>query len=91
MSGLTSKEKEGYAQGVELLLIIAILLLVFHFLWFCHEIIATDLPIRGFVYSFLTKIHRQFGLFNTPSSRKSSFISCFFCIRSARKANSTLI
>lgn len=66
MSGLTSKEKEGYAQGVELLLIIAILLLVFHFLWFCHEIIAEDLPIRGFVYSFLTKIHRQFELFNTP-------------------------
>ena len=66
MSGLTSKEKEGYAQGVELLLIIAILLLVFHFLWFCHEIIAEDLPIRGFIYTFLAKIHRQFELFNTP-------------------------
>jgi len=66
MSGLTSKEKEGYAQGVELLLIIAILLLVFHFLWFCHEIVVESLPIRGFIYTFLTKLHRQFGLFNTP-------------------------
>ena len=66
MSGLSSKEKEGYAQGVELLLIIAILLLVFHFLWFCHEIIARDLPVRSFVYSFLAKIHRHFGLFHTP-------------------------
>lgn len=65
MSGLIIKEKEGNALGGELLLIIAILLLIFHFLWFCHVIIAESLPIRGFIYTFLTKLHRQFKLFNT--------------------------
>ncbi|NBB21993.1 hypothetical protein GVN20_21735 [Runella sp. CRIBMP] len=66
MSGLTCKEKEGFAQGVELLLIIGIPLLVFHFFWFCHEIIARELPIRSFIYTFLNKLQRQFGLYDIP-------------------------
>lgn len=56
MAELTNKEKEGYAVGVELFLLLAIVFILLHFLWFNHEIIAEIAVINKFIFPFLRYI-----------------------------------
>ena len=71
MAELTNKEKEGYAVGVELFLLLAIVFILLHFLWFNHEIIAEIAIINKFIFPFLRKLDHQTGLFHSPLLTKA--------------------
>ncbi len=71
MAELTNKEKEGYAVGVELFLLLAIVFILLHFLWFNHEIIAEIAVINKFIFPFLRKLDHQTGLFHSPLLTKA--------------------
>lgn len=71
MSETTSKQKEGYTQGVELFLITGVIFIIVHCLWFCHELVLQLPFIKGLVYGFLTKLNIRHGLFNHPLTTKA--------------------
>lgn len=68
---MTSKEKEGYTQGVELFLIISVALILIHFCWFCHELVSGFPLIRQHIFGFLNKLNSRQGLFNYPLTTKA--------------------
>lgn len=71
MAELTNKEKEGYAVGVELFLLLGIVFILLHFLWFNHGIIAEIAVINKFIFPFLGKLDQQTGLFHSPLLTKA--------------------
>ena len=71
MSETTNKQKEGYTQGVELFLIAAVLLIVIHCLWFCHELVLQIPYVKQLIYGFLSKINAKHNLFDHPLTTKS--------------------
>lgn len=66
MAELTNKEKEGYTVGVELYLLVAVLFILLHFLWFTYELVAAVPIVDKFIFPFLLKLNRQTGLFSSP-------------------------
>ena len=71
MSETTNKQKEGYTQGVELFLIIAVLVIVMHCTWFCHELFLSIPFAKQVLYGFLTKLNNRHGLLNHPLTTKA--------------------
>lgn len=71
MSETTNKQKEGYTQGVELFLIIAVLVIVMHCTWFCHELFLSIPFAKQVLYGFLTKLNDRYGLLNHPLTTKA--------------------
>ncbi|WP_375448461.1 YWFCY domain-containing protein [uncultured Fibrella sp.] len=71
MAELTNKEKEGYAVGVELFLLIGILFIILHFLWFNHELVAKLALIDNFIFPIFDKLNHQTDLFRSPWLTKS--------------------
>ena len=66
MAELTSKEKEGYAVGVELFLLVGIAFILLHFLWFTQESLLHLRFFDKFIFPFLAKLDHQSGLFHSP-------------------------
>jgi len=78
MPEMTSKEREGHTQTVELFIIAAVGLLLLHGLWFCHELISLDSWLYNYLYSGLSKLNLQLGLFNNPLISKALVLLLLF-------------
>lgn len=66
MAELTNKEKEGYTVGVELYLLVALLFILLHFLWFTSGLAVEIDAVNKFIFPFLRKLDRQTALFSSP-------------------------
>ena len=71
MPEMTSKEREGHTQTVELFIIAAVGLLLLHCLWFCHELTEPATRLRSYLYSFLSTLDNRLGLFHNPFTSKA--------------------
>lgn len=71
MAELTNKEKEGYAVGVDLFLLLGVVFILLHFLWFTHEFVSDMGIVNKFIYPFLSKLDAQTGLFQSPLLTKT--------------------
>jgi hypothetical protein len=78
MPEMTNKEREGHTQTVELFIIAAVLLLLLHCLWFCHELIYSVSWIRNYLYNFLSILNSRLGLFNSPFTSKAFVLLLLF-------------
>ncbi|XAZ81942.1 YWFCY domain-containing protein (plasmid) [Fibrella sp. ES10-3-2-2] len=78
MPEMTSKEREGHTQTVELFIIAAVGLLLLHCLWFCHELTEPVIWIRSYLYSFLSTLNNRLGLFRHPFTSKAFVLLLLF-------------
>ena len=78
MPEMTSKEREGHTQTVELFIIAAVGLLLLHCLWFCHEFTEPATWLRSYLYSFLSTLNNRLGLFRDPFISKAFVLLLLF-------------